>query len=739
MDKLISARLDNFKGNKHYDAPFAEKVAKTCRNYIDSGISALNYYIPDFDAATDLFEMYSPVVNAADFKNIDRNSPLNFRHPMTFVEMITLTTFLAQILFGGEQARAVEAQKDEDSIKADTLNALLAWNDRKIGIYNQGWLWLKDAVVYNRGIWYESPGQNVTIDREEVQEDDITVEPVQVMNDDGSPKLKRGKPIFEQPKITRTRTVEKYSGFYNRLDLVSPYDFICDPTLPLTRFHEGRYAAHRVYIPWIELERRSKLDVDDEQYVMPSAVKKIKNQKGSPSPATVGNQGQNTSRTYYDRQQRGATTAGIGGAAAGMIAGTDSINQDDGGIVECWCMTIRAKPSTLKMYPEDQEPELICILMTNQAEVLSLNIRDNKHGQYPYCVGEGRPNAHRQFSPGWALAIKPVQDRVDQLNRTHSQAQARMGNILLIDSTKCDVSNLLTPDKNGLMIFRTLEGSGASAEDCVKQIPLQDTTAGYNEEMAMWKQEAENTTGAHAPIQGRTEDPSQTLGQFETVQQMAQGRISSLARLMSESFLMPQTRRFYCNFQQYMPDKQVIQVIGKGKDFDPENPPKKFITVIRDKSAIDAPEAPDPKTPQVDDLADQNPVAQLHDIQGDFDVVPHDGAMPGADAKIVAAASRAIEAYSNNPMLGKAFDNTQPGAIDPISLFRDLMKKSGLPIEKYAVTRAQAGENAKSALMAAGGGITPAPAGAPAVPAAPAGSPPPTSAAPQQNLLPSTI
>lgn len=646
------------------------------RQYIDCGLSALNYYIPDFDAASDIFEMYAPVENQQEFARGDRNSALNFRHPMTFTEMTTLATFVAQILFGGEQARSVEPRKDLDSNAADAINGLLAWNDARLSIYLQGYLWVLDCLVYNRGVWYESSGSDVTIEREEIEEKDVTADKVPMFKENGDPRVSRttSEPILGYPTIKRTRNRRIYSGFYNKIDLVSPYDFVCDPSLPPARFQEGRFAGHRVMIPWIELKRRSQLDPTDDAYVLPHVVNKIKTQKGNTiTPAAMGGtQGLNTSRTYYERQLRGANAAGIGGVGAGLVAGSDAVNKQDGGTIECFNMVVRAKPKTLGLYPDDEEEELINFLITNQADVLSFNILPNQHDEFPYAVGEARPNGHRQFSPGYALAIKPVQDRIDELNNTHARAQARMGNILLIDSTKCDASNLLARDKNGLMILKTEEGRSSSWEEIIKQIPLTDVTAGYNEEISMWKGEAEAATGAHAYVQGTTDNEEQTATQFAGTQEMSTGRISSIARILSEGAITKQTRRFVENFKQFMPEEQVIKVLGKGSEFDPDDPQDKFRIV---KKA---------------------------DIQCEFDVTPHDGSLPGADAQVVAAASRAIEAWSTNPNLAIAFDNTVPGSMDPVRILRMMLKKSGLRVEQFSVTRQQAQDNLRAKQLAAG-------------------------------------
>lgn len=631
--------------------------------------------------------MLQPVDDATQFAKVDRNSALAFRHPAAFTQMHVMTTFLSEILFGGEQARSVEAQKDEDAAKADDVNALLAWNDAKISIYLQGWLWVWNAVVYNRGIWYEDTDKDCVVEREPVEEDDITKPMVSLKGEDG--KIVRddaGKPVKVYQKRQRMRNKRTYSGFFNRLSLISPYDFICDPGMPCIRFQEGRYAGHRVLIPWHELKRRSELEPTDPEYVLPHTVLKVKNAGQNaitPNPlgATVG---LNTSRTFYDRTMRGGgiAGAGIGGSGIGAGAGVDGVNKDDGGTIECFVLYIRAKPKTLDMY-DDDEFELIQLLVTTGGDILSVNTQPNTHDQFPYAFAESCPNGHRQFSPGWGLKTKPVQDRIDQLNLTHTKAQARMGNILIVDDTKCDVANLLAPDKNGLMILRKQLGSGLPLDDLVGQIPLKDTTATYNDEMAMWEKTMEDMTGANSFVQGQTEDPEQTLGQFNGVQKMATGRISSIARILGELGIMPQTMRWVANFQQFLSDEQTVRITGKGDDYDPENPGQKWKTI------------------------------RNIDVQGKFDVKPIDPSLPGADARLVAAAARTIEAYAGNPALAPAFDVKVPGSIDPVAVFRFMLKKSGLPIEQFAVSTEEAQKNTANALQAAQMQAGAPPAGAP--------------------------
>lgn len=680
MDPLIASRLNEKYGDKsnpHYDSALYGKISKQAKAYIDNGLSALNYVIPEWDGISDLLEMYQPVIDSQNWAKLDRNNPILFRGPQTLTQLWTLATFVAEILFGGEVARSVEAQDPNHDQSAESVNGLLAWNDAKNGIYFQGFMWCLACIAYNRGVWYESEDQDISYTEEEIEEEDFTQPKEHAKNSEGKLRYRNEEPVMAHPKRTRIRKKRIYSGFWNRLDLVSPYDFICDPTFPVCKFQEGRFAGHRVMISWNELDRRSKLDPSEDAYVLSYIVQKIKTQKGNTlTPAALGGTtGLNTTRTYYERTIRGTTASGIGGAGSGLVAGSDSVNKEDGGTVECFSITIRAMPKVLGLYPDDEVAELMTVLMCNTGDVLSINVRPNLHNQYPYAVGEARPNAHRQFSPSWGMACMPIQNRIDDLNNTHSKAQKRQGNILLVDTTKCNVDNLFSRDKDGLLIMRTAQGSGKPPEDLVYQIPLKDTTERFPEEAGMWGKIMEDTTGAHAQIQGQTTDPSQTATQNSNVQDMATGRISSIARLLSEQGVVPQTQRFVENFKQFMPDSMIIRIIGRGSEFDPDNPPQKFMDV---KKA---------------------------DIQHGYDVIAHDGSLPGADAKVIAACARAIEVASANPFFAEAFDNKIPGALDAKRIMREMLKKGGLPIEKFSVTREQALQNLQQAQMASGQGI----------------------------------
>ena len=674
-----------------YESGIAGKIGKMAANYVEAGLQALNYFIPEMDAANDVAELYAPI-SEKNFTSRQRNDPKNFSHPMGATELWTLATFISQILFGGEVTRSVEGREDNDEDAANSINELLAWNDTQFPSYNIGFLWIKDAIVFNRGVMYDCWKAKIAFEPEEVEEDDWTKEPTSVMKKDGSGSRKKsnGEPYLEYPKRTRIRKKRKVVGGYNNVDLVSPYDFISDPEFPGLRFQDGRFAGHRVLMSWLELERRSNLDVTDSEYVFPSVVAKLKNRKKDSTLSSIGGASKDSnSRSFHERKRRGKSET------AGLAADT---SKDDGGVVECWVNYIKCSPASIELFEDDHEVEIIEFLMAG-SDTLSVNIIPNTHNQFPYAVGEARPNGHYQFATSWAMVIKPIQDYVDYLRRRHATNIARSGNIYIGDPSKVNFEDFLDPDKDGLFIAINENGAGQPLNTIIQQVPITDSTAGFPAEMQMWVKDAENAIGAHGFVQGQTEDSSQTATQFVGVQQMAAGRISSIARLLATPALTQQTLRFVCNFQDFMPEQQTIRIQSQTDDFDPDVPVQTFKTINKS------------------------------DIQSQFDVVPHDGSLPGTDAKKVAALTRVIESWaSGNPVFQGIFDPTIPGSLDPKKIFYKLMRMSGFPIKGIAVSREQAQKNLMANSQAQGAGtgqpepqLPPQPAAAPGAP--PSGAP----------------
>lgn len=651
MDKLVARRLEK-------DKAYRGRMVKLAKDYLKIGRDALAYWSADFDMAYDILSCYSPLTKK-DMEAIERGNPKRFILPMTATQITTMSTYVAQVLFGQETPWKVEGRRPEDEVPAEFVNQLLRWNAEQQPTYLLGYLWCQDAIAVNRGVFYNSWA---SILRPEMAQ--VPVTDPEDLDEAGQPKT-----------YLRPTRRNKVVGSYCRMELVSPYDFVCDPSLPLWRLQEMRFCGHRTVIPVTELRRRSKLPPDHPSYVLPSAVEELvtKAKKGVaqadsavpslpgvlPNPAEI-----RLSRTAYERTRALQPTGNV------------QADKNDTGNVECWELWVRLCPTENKIYEDsaplngagaeqqvDQsdEPVIFQILIAGGDVLLSLNESTYAHGMYPYSVAEGRPNAHFQFSPGWVQVLKGIQDYVDWLKSRHQEALSRtIGNIFVYDPSKVDVSDFMNPEKEGLLIALKPEANGMKINEVIQQVPLKDMTENFLEEAMEFVKFSESVTAAGSGMQGvipNGADPSAT--QFAGTQQMGAGRMTSIARILSSQALVPQARQFVSNFQQFLDEPQAVRF----KPSDPLRVPPEFadaatVTVTKDT------------------------------IGGEYEFVAHDGTLPGTDGRKVAAIVKLLEAAAAFP---QAF---QPGpdGIDVKKLLLYGAKVSGLPVENFVMRGADAAQ-----------------------------------------------
>lgn len=624
MDAILARRLEA-------DSDFQKKIAKLVKDYVNLGVTSLNYWIDEFDAAHDILMCYSPM-SKADLENLERNHPRRFILPMTTTHIMTMTTFIAQALFGDSSPHKVEGRGPQDEVPAEHMNQLLSWNAEQQPTYFLGYLWIQDILTYNRGIFYNSwsPLYQSKVAEVEVS-DEMEIDP-----DTQEPK--------KYLRIQRTRTP---AGGYNRAYLVSPYDFFCDPALPLWRFQEGRFAGHRTIVSWQELKRRSELPIDHPAYVLPSAVKALSDKKKNKQKTMAtpvgkppsGSYSRPLSRTAFERNR--STPPNV----------QQNANAEDPGMIEIYESWIRLVPEDNELY-EGSEPVVFQALLANGDVVLSMNESTYEHDMYPYAVAEGRPSGYYQFSPSMVITLKSLQDYVDYLKNRHQEALMRtVGNIFIARADKVNLTDFLNPEKEGMIIPVLPEAAGDKLDDIIKQVQINDVTKDFVNEMKGFISFSETVSGANQQMQGQVQGGDTTATEFSGTQQMSAGRLSAIARLISVEGLIPQTKQFVANFQQFLSDPMVIR-FRHSLDVNPQFRGIQALTITRDI------------------------------IQGDFDFIAHDGTLPGTDARKVAAMSRALEAAAEFP----DFFTPAPGNLDARSMLLALLKAAGVNVENFQFT-----------------------------------------------------
>jgi len=664
MDRNLKRKLEG-------DEKFCRSVTKLVADYCKHGFDAVNYWTGEWDVAHDLLMAYAPLTKK-DFEGLEKGHPRTFILPMTTTQITTAATFISQVLFGQDTPHKVEPRGPEDEVPAEHINSLLKWNAEQQPTFLLGYMWVQDTLTFNRGIFYNSWAPLLRPEPQVVEAIEVNTDGEAVLDEAGNP--------ITYPTV---RMVDSVIGGYCRMEIVSPYDWFCDPSIPLWRFQEGRYSGHRFKIPWTELERRSKLPIDDPAYVLPKAVAEIKAKKNSPSKSSISNTISSSgsmrsdamiSRSHHERMK------------ANNPLSSEQVNKEDTGIVECVELWARLVPVDHGLH-DGAAPVIFQFVVGNGDVILSVTESSYAHGMFPYSVAESRPSAHYQFAPGFALLLKGIQDHVDYLKNRHQEAlQRTIGNVFIVDPTAVDTDDFMNPEKEGLLIPLRANAHGRKISEVIQQVAIKDLTERFPEEMQAFVTYSETVSGATAQMQGSPGDAGSAT-EFAGTQQMASGRLSNIARLVSVAGIVPQTRQFVSNFQQFLEEPQRVRYTPNVFDGPPELANEVFLTVSRDT------------------------------IQGEFDFVAHDGTLPGTDARKVAAITRLLEGAALFPQIF----SPAPGNLDPKKLIIAAAKASGLNPESFRYDAQGIGGAAVGAVSAQMGVVPQY--GGPAAPEAPQAPP----------------
>ncbi len=609
------------------DEEFRKKMVKLIQDYIQNARFTLDYYTSDYDAAHDILMTYANLTKK-DYAALAKGHCRRYVLPITATHVHTMTAFLAQALFGDQCPHKVDPGTPDSEAPARVMNELLCWNaeQQPMGIFQLGWFMIENTLTYNRGIVYDCYKTRYKWQWEEVPDEDEEGNPI--LGDDGQP-------------TTSLKKVKKAIGGFCRLEMVSPYDFYLDQNMPLYRMQEGRFAGHRINLPWNDLQTRSKLPEEDPSYVSPRAVKELKikpaKSLGYPTPGTItGGTGMElVSRTAYERTRINTP----------LDSRYDAKDPGVVSVVELW---VRVIP---KDYDIDDrtEPVLYQIIMGNEREILAMNESVYEHDMFPYSIAEARPSPFYQYSPSWVMILKPIQEYVDYLKNRHMDAVTRtVGNVFLAKSHLIDIQDFEDPDKEGKFINILPEAGSMPISEIIRQVPVVDTTAGFIGEMQTFINFAESTSGASQGLQGSQEGDGGTATAFQGSLAHAQGRLGAIARLISVQAIVPQTKRLVSNLQQFFDGTLIRRIEGS--------------------ALLDMTDG-DPTTVEI----------TQDTIQGEFDYRPHDGTLPGPDQRRVAALSRVVETMTTFPQIFAP----GPGNINPKTVYMDLFRISGMQPERY--------------------------------------------------------
>lgn len=612
MDKLIIKKLKS-------DQSFEDSITKLVKNFVEASKVNQTDVFRQSDINHDMFMAWASL-SKKDNEALSKGHPARMVIPLTATHCETYSTFMAQTFTANGGPFRVEGRQGTDAKRADQMNYVLGWNNeqQQVDVFTTIKIWAQDSFLYNKGVIYDSVDTKFQL----VQEN-VTVETGE--HDEA------GNPITEE----RTQIVRKKIGTYCKFENISFYDFFHDTAYPIHMLQKGRFAGHSLLIHYNDLKRMADLDVDDPSYVMPEALDRLEEKTKGGGANSMGNLAMPTSNSGSGRN-RNSTQSPTEAERLSAKTNVRKAGDKDKGFMQCQLLWANIVPADYEI-SEDDYPKVWQFLVCNNV-VLSMNESTYLHGNYPYAVGCPRPDLVTTNAPSWASILRPIQGYIDYLNNRHREAVGRAGLLMIVDPEGVDVEDFNDPNKESKFLFKK---PGTDMNSVFKEITVPDVTANFQNEIKQFQSLAENTTGATQALQGQTQDASSAT-QFAATQQMATGRMSSQAKLLSGQGLMPLCRRLVNNFQTFF-DQTLVQNVVESQF---ENGNGETIKITNDT------------------------------IQGNYDYIVHDGTMPPSDAKTVAGLSKCLEMAAALPQIA----TVAVGGINLVEVAKQMLALSGVKL-----------------------------------------------------------
>jgi hypothetical protein len=408
---------------------------------------------------------------------------------------------------------------------------------------------------------------------------------------------------------------------YNRWEPVDPFHYWPDPRVPASQVQQGEFVGHRVFRGAMHLKERDQ--ANGGPYFNLEHLKAI----ASGSERTA------TSRNKFAQEQ---------------FSLKNSARDDEAGFYAIDHMQVYLVPREWKLGPSDR-PEKWWFSWADDKLIVRAHKSSYGHGQFTYAVAESNPDEHALFNQGSIENLDGLQRVINWLVNSHvDNVRKHLNDVLIYAPSLVEESDIINPGP-ARHIRLTAAGEKAIAEgrstfdQMIKQLPWADVTGQHLRTVAVLQDMAQRLAATSDPQMSSTTDDKRTLGEVQQVIASSSQRIAIVARLMDSQALSPLATRAVANRQQFTSAEQFVRVTG--------------------------------------DLArETGGAARLlikpTDVAGNFDYVPHSGAIPPDPARFAAVWQKILEGAAKIPQL------LEPGpdgkALDVREVFNEAVRSLGI-------------------------------------------------------------
>ncbi len=491
------------------DTDFHLKLLQHCKRNVDVSRTYMNRFYDQWDA-NDKTIRGERVPDSADAKAKQRQEPMKLTMPFTYAQVQTFIAFMMSLFNQRSNFYEVEDSGHGDSPKPEKDAEDCLNRDLRRSMFSkvqyQCYLDLcRSSFCVVKHLWEEEQMEGLFVPTSEPEE---------------QPTLFGGTVPASTPETQTTFTRQG-----NKVISVSPYHFLPDIRMPLSRLHEGEFCASEDEFSIVRLKQMQK----DGIIVNVDQVKPL------------GQEGMQTRRLNYlnasnaDNFKTAMGTA-LGG---GMCVVTE---------IQIW-ITPKDFTDTYGKNPlgTDDAPVLFVVWYANDTVILKAEPMNYTHNKFTYDVGEYSADQMRVINESLCEVVSSLQDHATWfMNSRVTNVRKVIGDKLVVDPMGIEMKDL----ESRSPVIRLKSGVARSGVDTwIKQLQLQDVTVGHiNDIEKIWSY-IQISSGINDNALGQFSAGRRSAAEARTVNAGAASRLKTIATILWETMFSPLGQKLLFNYQ----------------------------------------------------------------------------------------------------------------------------------------------------------------------------------------------
>lgn len=230
------------------------------------------------------------------------------------------------------------------------------------------------------------------------------------------------------------------------------------------------------------------------------------------------------------------------------------------------------------------------------------------HNMTPVCVCAPDYDGYSLDPPSRLGMTLDIQTVMNFLYSSHLQNIMKVINdMVVVDPSLVNINDLASPKPGKIIRMRRKAWGKGGIDNAIQQLKIQDVTQNHVQDTMFLDNMMKQSTGASDPVQGTIGRRTSRISasEFQGARGSSLSRLQKTARIISMQSVQPMARIFASNTQQFMEDETYVKAVGE------------WAKVLQEKYGVDI-------------ERDRVPI-RPNDLIVDYDVVPHDGTIPGSE------------------------------------------------------------------------------------------------------------